>query len=176
MLFHLKKNENIRENKFKSNISKRFDNIINLILLFFINSVMVYQISPKDVNNKIVLQLEKIGLQQVLYSNFPFIPSHIYLNLEEVNFSNYYYLDIRVATDKISLIWIYEFNNTKDMFKGLNNIISIDLNDFDSGSINDIEYMFHVCTNLKILILVNLIQKMLNQWKIFFIIVTLWNL
>ena len=50
-----KNDENIRENKYKSNISKRFDNAINLILLFFINSIMVYQISPKEVNNKIVL-------------------------------------------------------------------------------------------------------------------------
>ena len=144
-----RKDENIKENKFKSNISKRFDNAINLIVLFFIYSVMIYQISPKDVNNKIVLQFKNTGIQQVLHSNFPFIPSHIYLNSIEVNFTDYR-VELKYTTDKITLIWTYEYNNnTKNMFYGLYNIINIDLNDFNSDSIRDMMGMFHACTNLK---------------------------
>ena len=100
-----KKDENIRENKFKSNISKRFDNIINLILLCFIYTFIVYQISPKEVNNAIVLKFQGTGTQQVLFYNFPFRPSHIYLNSKEVNFS-YYSIETKSTVDKISLIWI----------------------------------------------------------------------
>ena len=83
-----------------------------------------------------------------MYSYFPFPPSHIYLNSEEVNFSNYY-IETRAATDKISLVWNYEFNNTNNMFYGLNDLISIDLNDFNSDSICNMMDMFHDCTNLK---------------------------
>ena len=61
----------------------------------------------------------------------------------------------------MSLDWNYKFNNTNKMFYGLDNIISIDLNDFDSGSIFNMTGMFYECTYLK-----NIIQAILIQKKV----------
>lgn len=47
--------------------------------------------------------------------------------------------------NNITLIWKYQITNCNVMFKDLNNIIYIDLSEFDASSVTDMTEMFENC-------------------------------
>ena len=51
--------------------------------------------------------------------------------------------------NNITLIFNEEINSCKNMFKGLSNIIEIDVSFFDFSHVTNMDSMFQECTNLQ---------------------------
>ena len=131
----------------KKRIFIKYNLGFNKIVFAFLLFLLIFLSESISINNVIILQFNNVGEQHVLSSYFNYTPSYVKLNNGYITLSNKK-IKVNSINDKIYLIWNYEFNNTRLMFYGLNNISKIDLTNFDFEYIYDMNGMFQYCLNL----------------------------
>ena len=67
-----------------------------------------------------------------------------------------HYLDITESESEIKLIWNNNIESTKGMFYNCDDIVEIDMIQFDTSSVTDMSYMFALCQSLNSLNVNNL--------------------
>ena len=99
------------------------------------------------------------GKQQILSSysgycghasgSFNLLPNEILVNGVPQSSNDKYVDNLVNQTNIITMRWNYQVTNCYSMFKDLNNIISIDLSNFDTSKVEIFDCMFFGCTSLK---------------------------
>ena len=116
-----------------------------------------------SLSNKITLKIKGPGIKNIFsrsFSNNKY-PQKIYIN-EQIQTDITYHYNFTKAKNTVLLIWeniIYDFI---EMFNKSHDIIEMDLSNFDSSEIRDMNYMFASCTSLTSINLSNLKLKILN--------------
>ena len=99
--------------------------------------------------NQIILKIKGPGTYSVLHSDFSYKPAYISVNNNEhESFANES-ITLTQTESEIKLIWMSKISTCANMFKGCNSITEINLSDFDSSLVQNINYMFDGCTSLK---------------------------
>ena len=81
--------------------------------------------------------------------SFNSLPNEILVNGVPQSSNDKYVDNLVNQTNIITMRWNYQVTNCDSMFYGLNNIISIDLSNFDTSKVEIFECMFFSCTSLK---------------------------
>ena len=163
----------IKNNMKKVNLKNKFDRIslkqgninlkiINLlrynslIIVFTIFLNLFIQVLPvintyllKSNSNKIELKLKGTGNVYILGPDFnnSYYPNMVYINGYLINPVNYSYYFEQID-NYVELIWNYSINYCKYMFFKCSDITEIDLSEFDSSEITNMDYMFRDCISL----------------------------
>ena len=117
-------------------------NLQSLLFIFLINSI------SNELYSEIHLIISGIGVQEVL--NHEFNPGHIEVFVNGVkNSSCTLSCYMEEDTNSITLRFYDQIVSCKNMFNSLRNLVEIDLSDFDSSQVTDMELMFYGCSSLK---------------------------
>ena len=137
-----------------------------IILLIFYRIISLAE-GNKKLNSISEINITIIGngKQQILSSSdggfhssnvFNSLPTQILVNgFLQNNISKYVYNLIN-QTNIITMRWNEQLTDCHSMFKELNNIISIDLSNFDASKVENFDCMLYNCYNLKSINLNNL--------------------
>ena len=139
-----KKEKNICIN-FKLNISSLSEKKRNIIFILFV--VIIHKVISK--NNEIKIKVNIVGTQNVLNTDFTYAPAEAFINDTKVEIVSKYSINVISTNDIIKLSWNQNIDDCSFMFHRLNNIISVDLSDFESSSVTNMEGMFSHCLYLK---------------------------
>ena len=141
--------------KFHKNIN-RSNALINSIV-FFITINIIVQIKSllnknRIINSKfsfIILRSDQLGTQNILSSYYQGqYPDKIYFNDSLEYESPTISINLTTTDLLIKLEFATNINNCRNMFRELNNIIEIDLSNFNSSLVTDTSYMFRSCSAL----------------------------
>ena len=158
-------NKIILNNKFINEIKKeeniKYKNINNLrfnvlIIIIIIISNLFLQVLPANKSyliasnlNKIKLKIKGTGHKYILCPDFEneYYPNMIYINgnLSKIVTYSYFFDQIE---NYVELIWDYKIDHCKYIFHKCSDITEIDLNEFDSSDIINMDYMFTDCISL----------------------------
>ena len=139
-----KKEKNICIN-FKLNISSLSEKKRNIIFILFV--VIIHKVISK--NNEIKIKVNTVGTQNILNPIFKYAPTEAFINDTNVEIDSQYSINVISTNDIIKLSWNQNIDDCSFMFQHLHNIISVDLSDFESSSVTNMEGMFDHCYNLK---------------------------
>ena len=139
-----KKEKNICIN-FKLNISSLSEKKRNIIFILFV--VIIHKVISK--NNEIKIKVNTVGNQYILYPYFKYAPTEAFINDTKVEIDSQYRINVISTNDIIKLSFNKSIDDCSYMFQYLHNIISVDLSDFESSSVTNMEGMFDHCYNLK---------------------------
>ena len=139
-----KKEKNICIN-FKLNISSLSEKKRNIIFILFV--VIIHKVISK--NNEIKIKVNIVGTQNVLNTDFTYAPAEAFINDTKVEIDSQYSINVISTNDIIKLSFNKSIDDCSFMFYFLRNIISVDLSDFESSSVTNMECMFYHCSNLK---------------------------
>ena len=128
--------------------------------------IIKLKIGEKNINKEIYF-LEKENKEHIHINELNDTNCQIYINNEQCNF-NRYFKPSKIGEYEIKLIFLDKINNSSYMFNGCKSIISIDLSNFDSSDITDMNSMFSECTHLKKIILENLNTEKVNNMNYMF--------
>ena len=144
------------KNRFKSLIKfTKFENII--IFIMFLNSIITI-ISNNNLNlneyyfSNITLTIKGTGVRNIFCTDiieFPnsYYPQIIYINGELENVGKHSY-NFSHENNSVELIWNNNINNSYKMFYNCEDIIEIDLSNFDASEITNMNSMFSGCSSL----------------------------
>ena len=138
--------------------------LIYILIILYLNLIMI---NSNDFLSEINITINGIGKQKILsnsgplsfpYSNHSFnsLPNQTLVNGILQNNSDGYVYNLVYQTNIITMRWNYQITNCFAMFDGLNNIISIDLSNFDTSQVENFESMFANCISLKYINLNNM--------------------
>ena len=99
---------------------------------------------------EVKLKVVGTGNKKILYENY-FCPSNIYINRIKKTFSNCHYIDLTEEGSLITLQWENIIRTTIGMFYSCEDIIEIDMTNFDTSLVTDMSYMFFNCVSLETL-------------------------
>ena len=139
-----KKEKNICIN-FKLNISSLSEKKRNIIFILFV--VIIHKVISK--NNEIKIKVNIVGTQNVLNTDFTYAPAEAFINDTKVEIDSQYRINVISTNDIIKLSFNKSIDDCSFMFYFLRNIISVDLSDFESSSVTNMECMFCQCYDLK---------------------------
>ena len=156
-----------KKHLYRNKINSKNENNIHLIKTF-LNIIIIFTIFPKINSSKeqklfylkinlvseIFLKINGNGEQQLLNSYIINTPDEIYVNGVYTS-SKVNKVTVTENKNNIKLVWYSPVTTCKYMFRGLSNIIEIDLSKFDSSSLTEIECMFCDCTSLTLIDLTN---------------------
>ena len=111
--------------------------------LFFENSVR------KLLNNEIKLVIQGKGEQQIINENFRYEPDIVLVNGIQRQCKKS--CNLEEDKNNITLIFYSPPSTFQNMFNGLENIIEIDLSNFDLNNYSNMNQMFYHCSSLKFL-------------------------
>ena len=173
--------------KYFFNIS--FIKYINFIFLLFIPILRVYKINLYKFNfvsnsEYIILKINKGGYQNILGAdNYITCPDAIYLNDGETNIKNSGNCRIininsnQIMINTIKLVWNSKLSYIQGLFENLNNIIEIDISNFDSSLAKYMNMMFYGCSSLTSINFGNFItSSMVDMRGMFYMCTSLQNL
>ena len=155
------KNVYNRNKTYKPNIKLNKSLFILLHLISLISQIgLKFIIFPLQFSN-ITLKIKGIGYKNILgeYSDSkPFesiyYPNEVYINGIKQNIVNYsYYLNL--TDNYIELIWFNNINNCRCMFRYCSDITQIDMSNFDTSEVTDMNSIFAECVSLTSLNLSN---------------------
>ena len=123
-----------------------------IILLMLFVSVNVKEIKNRKLTSEIFeikIKVNGIGNQEIIYNDFNTMPDKIYSSNgdEIIGIGNT--INIEENESSIILKWNNYLNDCSFMFYKLENIIEIDLSNFDPSNVNTMKQMFSGCTNLE---------------------------
>ena len=131
-------------------ITLHLNNSIFLYFIFFIPFL--------EAKSEIYLTIKGQGNQLILNKEFYKEPSQVLVDGMLDN-SCKWACDLKNEINNITLIFDKEINSCKNMFKGLTNLLSINLSNFDSSRVTNMNSMFFGCTNLKKIIFGNIVTS-----------------
>jgi len=99
--------------------------------------------------SEINITVKGTGKQKILYSSFELLPNETLVNGVPQNRSGIYVDNLVDQTNIITLRWNYQVTTCNAMFNNLDNIISIDLSNFDTSKVESFRIMFKNCIYLK---------------------------
>ena len=108
--------------------------------------------------SEIKITIKGSGEQQIISSSpggylgkkiFNSLPNETLVNGVPQNNIEKYVYNLEKEINIITMRWNYQLTDCTGMFHYLNNIISIDLSNFDSSQVTNFETMFYNCTSLK---------------------------
>ena len=121
--------------------------IINLI-----NNILTKKIfNYKHLSKSNIIKLTLVGdeYQQIINKNY--LPNYIYLNDNEVEIDREgnIYINNSINKNYITMVWNKAFVNCNNLFEQHNNIIEIDLSNFDTSKVTNMDFMFYELFGLK---------------------------
>ena len=120
---------------------------IILLNIVFVNFSKMKKLRHLYNNNEIHLIINGKGTQNLLYNNFNPAPSAVLVNgILNSSCTKSCYLPEDV--NNITLQFSEQIKSCENMFLNLNNIIEVDLSDFDSSQVTNMAMMFKNCPNL----------------------------
>ena len=148
-----KTNETTLFNKRKAIIK----NFIIFILIFLAfqnfpkcnNICLKYQISYKV--NQVILKVDGVGYKTILSSRYYNCPSRIYINGMSIPFNSNNCNRVNVENNGsiITLEWDNAITTSDNMFESCNDIIEIDMTNFNTSLVKTMKNTFERCYNLK---------------------------
>ena len=127
-----------KERKNKNRHSKTF------LLKIFLMLAMI----EASINSEIHLVIQGSGKQKLLYNSFSKVPSEVLVNgFKDESCSK----TCNLVGDKnnITLKFDTQIESCYYMFYFVENIIEIDLSNFDASKVTDMRFMFRGCSNLE---------------------------
>ena len=137
---------------------------ISLIInIFFFSYISI----DKVFSSVIILTIYENGNQAILNENFEFEPNGVVVDNKDKNdCKKLCYLES--FNSKIYLKFNDDINSCENMFKGLSNIIEIDLSKFDFSHVTSMKSMFQNCTGLKVIEFGNINTSKVENMKMVF--------
>ena len=127
-------------------------NFILIILLKLFISINAKEIKNRKLSTgiyQITIKVNGIGNQEIIYQSFNKMPDKIYSSSgEEISITNNL-INIEENESTIILKWSEALKNCSWMFYNLENIIEVDLSNFDPANVKEMREMFSGCTNLE---------------------------
>ena len=165
---------NINTNYKKRKIKKSHLLLYNLFLLLlkFIVVDLIFAMNIRNMNNfysEIFLIIVGNGNQSLLSSEFYIEPSEVIVNgISKTNlYKNTFFLEEEL--NNISLIFDMEIQSFDFMFFKCENIIYIDLSNFNTSNVTSMNYMFAGCKNLELINFGNIdTSSVVNMSSLFF--------
>ena len=110
------------------------------------NNINIFRMSVSS----ITLQIKGPGLKKFLYQDFNPKPQDIKINNIEQNIDNIanYSYDFNEINNTVTLIWNDTLYNCRNMFHLCNDIFIIDLSNFDTSNVRNMDQMFSGCSSL----------------------------
>ena len=157
----ISKNNLVRTNYYNFILCK---NIVYFLIFFIIFNNLFISIKSQNNDNRklaggtpttileitsnyITLIISGTGLQKVLNSNKNYYK--VYVNGIETEFAEEYRIFLDENINNVTIEFQEEFTDFNEIFRELNNIIEIDLSNFDYSNIKSMNYMFSDCVNLE---------------------------
>ena len=113
----------------------------------FSNSKSIITLTIKGKGNQKILSDASVsGYDEIWHFND--IPNQIYVNNIPQNKTDKIVYSLTEQINNITLIWNYPITKCCAMFYGLNNIIAIDLSNFNSSLLTNMAFMFGYCSSL----------------------------
>ena len=129
-----------KERKIENN-NYRLKTLLLKIFLFL-------SILRESINSEIYLVIKGKGEQNLLYNYFDIEPSEVLVNgVKDDSCSKI--CNLVGDKNKITLKFDTQIESCYTMFYELDNIIEIDLSNFDASKVIDMRYMFKSCSNLE---------------------------
>ena len=147
--------------KYKNSFNKFFCEFIKLIFLLEISSFQLTKLNK--INSEIIIVINTGGKQYILSKQYNDLPDYIFENEKQVSKSKTLNLDN--GTNIIKMIWNHTVIDCSYMFYKLNNIIEVDLSNFDSSNVITMESMFNLCTNIEKINLKNVNTSLVTNMK-----------
>ena len=150
----------MKENKYKNNKIKSFNNHLYLIisLVIFINltfiditfsKVKLYYLKSLNLDSEITMTLIGSGEQRILSRHYAGEnPDEIYVNNIYNNESSRIVYNLNKSENIIKMVWYSPVTTCNGMFANLFNIIEINLSNFDASLVTDMNLMFNGCHSL----------------------------
>ena len=134
-------------NQVYSSLSLYIQRLIFLIIILvnLINSENLIIIN--NYASEVHLKIKGIGNQNILNSNFEYYPSEVLVN-GYINHTCNKTCFLSEEINNITLIFSDEIKTCANMFKDLDNILEIDLSNFDVTHVKSMKNMFRNCLNL----------------------------
>ena len=139
--------------------------IIILFQIFISNQIILRKL---DISNEIILTIKGKGDQPIISSICYIIPEEILVNGNSVQSNSQTVNGLTNEYNKITIKWNSPITNCDYMFSGLNNIIKIDLSNFDSSSVTSMKEMFYDCEKLTSLNLESFKTSSVNNMELMF--------
>ena len=117
---------------------------IDLVNLIATNNIR----NLKNFNSEIHLVIRGNGMQQILSDSFHDEPNQVVVNGVKYD-SCKKRCHLNSTQNKITLIFKSQMTSCSSMFEHLNNIIEIDLSEFDFFKVSSMKMMFNGCSNLE---------------------------
>ena len=155
--------------------TQKYRSLFSEIIQNFIKIVMIYLIIIKNnayitkCTSEIKLVIQGSGIQDLLNQSFDIQPSEVLVN-GILNNSCGKTCNLNGDKNNITLKFGSEITSCKDMFRGLTNIIEVDLSKFNASKVKSMQNMFYQCSNLEKYILEIWILLLLKIWLISFLI------
>ena len=135
--------------------------------LHIINLLNAYEITLKVVTSITT---------NILHSSYA-CPSQVYLNGKIQNLSDCHSIQVDDIRSEIKMVWNGPINSTYYMFHECIYINDVDLTNFDTSLVTNMEYMFYCCHSLTSINLSNLntknVKKMYNMFNHCYILVSI---
>ena len=134
-------------------------------MTFLINSTKVEKFRNLYFSNQITIKIIGGGTQNILYDFFPSPPNQTLANEEEKTISSDNKISDLIEGENIIIMkWENsKVNNANYMFSQLNNLLEVDLSNFDVSEITEMNNMFNGCSNLTSVNLNNLNAPILTD-------------
>ena len=154
-LFRDKSNDSYNKYNYKNKIEVT-ESLINYIIL---NILISITISSENMtifsnNNYITIKINKIGNFSIYkrtilwqYNNSAPFPDEIYINEKNQTKIQSFYV-FNETDNNIKLVFKNKINTTTYMFSGCKDIYKIDLSNFDSSEVTNMDFMFYSCSSI----------------------------
>ena len=150
----IKKEEHLIKERLQKIWRKNIYNILGILIISFINASSLFC----NFNKNLLFKLSEVSLTingtgniKILSDNFfkKYNKCDIYINDSLQNIaSNEYDFNSSEYIYKIKIIWNDIITTAGTMFAKCSNIIEIDLSNFNSSLVNDMQNMFYECKSL----------------------------
>ena len=134
---------------------------------FLLTILLLYSFQIFCNENKIKLKVNRVGTVSLVNPSYENHVDSIYIDGVFVD-GDTISANVNDVESEITLIWYKDLDTCNSMFASLSHITEIDLSDFDTSKVTDMQSMFYKCTSLKSIKFVNIdtskVKSMLNMF------------
>ena len=139
----------VNKMKKKLNLSTfKYSITFTFIIIFFVSLISIYNKDIKIYFSEINLIIRGKNEQNILSEEFSFDPDQVFVN-GILNNSCIKTCFLNNELNDITIIFNNNLESCSNMFKNLDNILEVDLSNFDTSKVTLMDSMFYNCTNLK---------------------------